>query len=328
MNKIRFVSMFILQVFLLAVFANADAAPITVERVGGDLFVREDGGFELFFDESKGGTISKYYDLLTDPGKNYNLATNIPDNSTRYNGLYIIMFKQEHNATTQEALSSNFRGTTGTIEVVYKSTKKVLVNVTGDFPASYKGPAFLYGAKYDIMYTIESDPETSGALIYIRSRIIFTQSITRAMQIRNALGLAHRSGLTKFSQAQILRQGHNYKDHGKEDYLGAYINTANVKVDPVFILYRDWSAADYILLISPPKAPECLIAWVDRGVHTYSAGQVVEIKHLLRMDQRNITSYQSAESLAQAYRESDGGDFEGRADNSGASIIVPLLLSD
>lgn len=328
MNQIKFVLMFIMQVFFFVAFTNAYAAPITVTPTGADLVVRQEGEFELFFDASKGGTISTYYDLLTDPGKSYNLATNIPGNSTRYNGLYIIMFKQEHNASTHEALSSNFRGTTGTINVVYNTSNKVLVNVTGNFPTSYKGPAFLYGAKYDIMYTIESDLETTGALIYIRSRIIFTQSITREMQIRNALGLAHRSGLTKYSQARpILKQGHNYTDNGKEDYLGAYINQTNVKVDPVMILHRDWSAADYILLISPPKAPECLIAWVDRGTHRYSAGQIVEIKHLLRMDQRNVTSYQSVESLSQAYRESDGGDFIGKPDSTIAPII-PLLLDE
>ncbi len=108
-----------------------------------------------------------------------------------------------------------------------------------------------------------------------------------------------------------------------DDYIGARIARLEIKIDPALIMYEDWPMADYILSISPPKARTCLIAWVSRRDHTFSAGQVIENQYLLAMNQFNVTSHSSLSNLAKQYRSGQGGD----ATNI-MGILKPLLLKD
>jgi len=106
------------------------------------------------------------------------------------------------------------------------------------------------------------------------------------------------------------------------------VNKSELNTDPFVTLHRDWEIADYILLIAPPKVNHyCLIAWVSNRYHNYTAGHVIENKYLLRMDQMNVTDNNSVAPLAAAYRETDGWDFEGKADVNVGNFLS-LLLDD
>lgn len=316
--------LFIFSVIVFSTYGLLNASPIVVVNSGEDIVVRQDGEFELLFDSSRGGTIGQYYDLKNDPNKTTNIAVNKSQGSL-YHGLYFIMFKQGGgNLPVPERWTAQWE-TRANLEVVYEKPDKVLVHVTGDFHGHLVLPA-----SYDMMYTITSDPDTSGALIYIRSRIIFNQSYSNTMQIRQAFGLNGRygtpGGWVEYSQNGSLAPWWTYR-HG-DDYIGTILNAANLKTDPVLILHQDWDIADYILLIAPPKVNNyCLMGWVSNRSHNFPAGHIIENKYLLRMDQTGVTSRNSVAPLAEAYRASDGGDFEGKSEALPLSFL-PLLLSD
>jgi hypothetical protein len=302
-------------VLILFFYNTAGANPIVVSKSGEDIRVRQAGEFELLFDQSLGGTIAKYFDLKVDPNKTTNIAVN-KDQGSLYHGLYFTMFKQGGgNLPVPELWTAQF-GSSANMEILYQSSKKVLVRTTGNFHGELHLPA-----KYDIVYTIESDPNTSGALIYIRSRIIFTKNYTNTMQIRQAFSLNGRygtpGGWVEYSQNGNLVPWWTYRP--EDDYVGAMLNVSNLKTDPLIILHRDWGIADYILLIAPPKVDNyCLFGWVSNRKHSYAAGHVIENKYLMRMDQRNVTNRSAVAPLATAYRASDGGDFVGRGDHNHA----------
>ncbi len=315
---------FILNAFTLLVCSSAIANPIVVSKVGEDFRVRQAGEFELLIDQSHGGTISQYYDLKIDPNKTTNVVVNKSQGSL-YHGLHFIMFKQGGgDLPVPEKWTAQWE-TGAQMEIVYESTKKAVVHISGSFHGHLVLPA-----SYDMVYTIESDPDTSGALIYIRSRIIFDNNYTNTMQIRQAFGLNGRYGTPggwyEYSQNGALVPWWTYRPG--DDYIGATLNVSTLQTDPIIILHRDWPIANYILLIAPPKAGNyCLFGWVSNRYHNFSAGKVVENKYLVRMDQRNITDLSTVNSLAAAYRDSDGGDFDGKGD-ANIGPILPLLLND
>lgn len=302
----------------------AGAQSIVVSTVGEDIRVRQEGEFELLFDKSHGGTIAQYYDLHIDPNKNTNIAVNKSQGSL-YHGLYFIMFKQGGgNLPVPELWTAQF-GSSANIEVIYKNSNKVIVHTYGNFHGELHLPA-----SYDIVYTIESDPNTKGALIYLRSRIIFNSNYANTMQIRQAFCLTGQYGTSggwvEYSESGSLSPWWTYWPG--DDYIGARLNAANLKTDPFMIMYQDWPIADYILTIGPPKVNYyCLVAWVSNRYHNYNAGHVVENKYLIRMDQRNVTTNSTVAPLAAGYRSGDGGDFEGKPDVN-IGIFLPLILDN
>ena len=302
---------FILNVFILLTCSIADAAPISVLNAGEDILVRQDGEFELLIDRSHGGTIAKYFNLEIDPNKTTNIVVNRSQGSL-YHGLHFIMFKQGGgNLPVPERWTAQWE-TRADMEILYQSETKVVVHISGDFHGHLVLPA-----SYDMVYTIESDPDTSGALIYIRSRIIFNNNYANTMQIRQAFGLTGRYGTSggwvEYSQNGNLVPWWTYR--AGDDYIGARLNAASLKTDPFVILHSDWDIATYILLIAPPKVNYyCLMGWVSNRYHNYTAGHVIENKYLVRMDQVNVTDHNTVAPLAAAYRETDGGDFEGKND--------------
>jgi len=308
-------SIVVIMFFSLCSTSNSGSNPLTVKNSGGNIVVRQDGEFELFIDGNRGGVIDEYYDLKTDPGKTTNIAAN-NNQGILYHGLYFTMFKQGGgDLPVPEKWTAQFEKKAN-LEVEYKSPNKVLVHATGKFDGHLHLPA-----SFDIMYTIESDPDTSGALIYIRSRIKFNSYYTNTMQIRQALCLTgtYAPYWYKYSQNGGLTPWYDYRP--KDDYIGATINASRLKIDPLMILYRDWSIADYILSIGPPKSNSyALMAWVSNRRHVFKAGHVIENKYLVRMDQTNRNN---VAALAAAYRKSDGGDFIGR---SAVQPHIPLLL--
>jgi len=317
-NKTFVISIFILTVVTLFTCGLVYAAPIVVRTVGEDIVLRQEGEFELLIDRSHGGTIAKYFDLETDPNKTTNIVVN--KSQGIYHGLHFIMFKQGGGDLPVEEKWTAQWETRANIEVISERSTKVLVHISGDFHGHLALPA-----SYDMVYTIESDPDTSGALIYIRSRIIFNNNYSNKMQIRQAFGLNGRYGWEEYSQNGSLAPWWTYRPG--DDYIGARLNAASLKTDPVIILHRDWSIADYILLIAPPKASGyCLMGWVSNRSHNFTAGHVIENKYLVRMDQKNVTDRTSAAPLAAAYRETNGGDFEGGGNIT--PILTPLLLDD
>ncbi len=323
-NKTFINIILILNVFILFAYGIAGANPIVVSTIGEDIVVRQNGEFELLIDRSHGGTIAKYFDLKTDPTKTTNIVVNKSQGSI-YHGLHFIMFKQGGgNLPVPERWTAQWE-TRADMEVIYQSSKKVLVHVSGDFHGHLHLPA-----SYDMVYTIESDPDTSGALIYIRSRIIFNSNYSNTMQIRQAFGLTGRygtaGGWVEYSQNGGLSPWWTHRPG--DDYIGARLNAARLKTDPFVTLHRDWKIATYILLIAPPKVNHyCLLAWVSNRPHNYTAGHVIENKYLVRMDQMNVTDNNSVASLAAAYRKTDGGDFEGKADVH-VNSFLHLLLTD
>jgi hypothetical protein len=319
-NKTFINFIFILSVFILFTYGIAGANPIVVSTVGEDIVVRQDGEFELLIDRSHGGTIAKYFDLQIDPNKTTNIAGSRYEGSF-YHGLHFIMFKQGGgDLPVPERWTAQWE-TSADMEIIYQSSTKVLVHIFGDFHGHLVLPA-----SYDMVYTIESDPDTSGALIYIRSRIIFNNNYSNTMQIRQVFGLGNSSSWVEYSQNGSIAPWWVFRPG--DDYIGAWINAANMKVDPVMILHRDWEIADYILTIAPPKVSGySLIGWVSNRWHNYTAGHVIENKYLVRMDQRNVTDHTTVAPLAAAYRETDGGDFEGKADVNVGNFL-PLLLGD
>jgi len=316
--------LFIVQLSVLAIMffslcgtSNAASKPLTVKSSGGNIVVRQDGEFELLIERNRGGVISQYYDLKTDPTKTTNIAAH-NNQGIIYHGLYFTMFKQGGgNLPVPEKWTAQFENK-ARLEVKYKSPTKVLVRATGPFLGHLVLPA-----SFDIMYTIESDPNTSGALIYIRSRIIFNANYANTMQIRQAFCLTgtYARYWYKYSQNGGVSPWYDYRPD--DDYIGATINVSRLKIDPLVILYRDWRIADYILSIGPPKSNKyALMAWVANHYHVFKAGHVIENKYLVRMDQLNRNN---VASLAAAYRKSDGGDFIGKPDVQ-PQVHIPLLL--
>ena len=314
---------FLFCVLVIYTCGNATAAPIVVNTVGDDIVVTQAGEFELLIDKSHGGTIAKYFDLNVDPNKTTNIAVNKAQGSI-YHGLHFIMFKQGGgDLPVPEKWTAQWE-TAANMEILHQSSTKVIVHISGDFHGHLHLPA-----SYDMVYTIESDPDTSGALIYIRSRIIFNSNYANTMQIRQAFALTGRYGTAngwyEYSQNGAIAPWWTYRQF--DDYLGATLNAANLKTDPLVILHNDWAIATYILTIAPPKVNNfCLMAWVSNKYHNYPAGHIIENKYLVRMDQTNVTSPSSPAAIAAQYRESDGGDFIGKPNGSPMLDHLPLLL--
>jgi len=320
-------SIVVIMFFSLCGTSNSASNPLTVKNSGGNIVVRQDGEFELVIEGNRGGVIAQYYDLKTDPGKTTNIAAH-SNQGILYHGLYFTMFKQGGgDLPWPEQWTAQFQNR-AKVEVKYKSPKKVLVHVSGPFHGHFSIPA-----SFDIVYTIQSDPDTSGALIYIRSRIIFNNAFSNSgipYQIRQAFCLVGGSyyGVrwNKYSQGGLLSPWYAYRP--KDDYIGATINTDKLKVDPLMILHRDWPLAVRILTIGPPNyASYSFMAWVAYNKYNFAANQVIEKKYLIRMDQTNLSASNRAKanSLAKAYRESDGGDFIGEPDVQ-PQVHIPLLL--
>jgi len=318
---------FLFCVIVIYTCGNATAAPvpIVVNTVGDDIVVKQAGEFELLIDKSHGGTIAKYFDLNVDPNKTTNIVVNKSQGSI-YHGLHFIMFKQGGgNLPVPEKWTAQWE-TAANMEILHQSSTKVIVHISGDFHGHLHLPA-----SYDMVYTIESDPDTSGALIYIRSRIIFNSSYANTMQIREAFGLTGRYGIPggwyEYSQNGAIAPWWTYRQF--DDYIGAVINAAHLKTDPLVILHNDWAIATYLLTIAPPKTYHyCLMAWVSNKYHNYPAGHIIENKYLVRMDQTNVTSPSSVAAIAEEYRGSDGGDFIGKPNKSPSLDYLPLLLED
>jgi len=323
-KKTLLICILTLHVFIFGGYGESNAEPIVVYMVGEDIVVRQDGEFELLIDKSHGGTIAKYFDLETDPNKTTNIVVNL-NQSPIYHGLHFIMFKQGGGSLPVPELWTAQWSSRADMEIIYQSSRKVIVHIFGDFHGHLQLPA-----SYDMVYTIESDPDTSGALIYIRSRIIFNSNYANTMQIRQAFGLTGvygtPGGWVEYSQGGDLVPYWIWRPG--DDYIGARINASMLKTDPVMIMHRDWNIADRITLIGPPKVNYyCFIAWVSDRLHNFTAGHVIENKYLLRMDQKNVTDNNSVAPLAAAYRETDGGDFEGKTDVN-VSNFLHLLLDD
>ncbi len=305
LNPIRLCSL----LAVLLIGSTATAQTIQVSASGDDVVLVCPSVFQLRFDKSQGGNITQYYDLATDPGATINLAA---AGGSLYDGLYFIMFKQE----TPELWTANFQAGADTIEIIDEQPQMVKIRVRGDFPDG----GFGLPASYEFFYTI-----TANAEIYIRSRVTFNQAFTRQMQIRQALGLtttyATTTGWIEFSQDQDLVP-YYYQGGGDDDYLGARIDTSGAAVDPILILHQDWNIADYILLIAPTVADECLIAWVSNRNHFFAAGEVIENKLLLAMNQLSIGSHAGPAAVASAYRAGTGGDFSDQPGAPQAAAVV------
>lgn len=280
--------------------STARAEDLEVDDSGDEVWVTSPGVFTLRFVQSRGGGITEYYDLAHDPGATTNLVAR---SGSLYDGIFIAMFKQE----SPEAWTASFLGSAAVLQVLEVQPDYVEVRVQGDFVPGAGG--FSPPVSYEILYTI-----TSSSGIYVHSRLIFNEDYSNEMQIRLGMALsstfATATGWVEFSQDQDLTP---YYYHGgfDDDYIGARLDAATAEIDPVLVMYEDWDICDYVLLIAPPNAEnECLIAWVSNRHHSFAAGETIEHRFLLVMNQSDIDSCSDPGALAASYR-AGSGDYSG-----------------